>query len=258
MNTGVAPHEPVGRVSVRDGVAVLTIDRPPVNALGVTHWRALAAMLGDLSDHRAVVVTGSDGYFCAGADVRELQTARTREHLALLVGDTAAAAHQVIRLLASGPPVVAAVNGAAAGGGLGIALACDRRVGSGRAALTTGFAKLGLTPDSGTSFLLPAIVGPHRAQELLMFDRVLNGADALEIELLDQLVDADQLMTSAISEAECLARRASMVAATRSLVFGRSELDAHLDLEARTITDAANTDAALRRIREFGRAGSIE
>jgi len=130
------------------------------------------------------VITGAGRAFCAGADLNVLGA----EGPALV-----AAGKEVALLIRGAPqPVLAAVNGAAAGGGANLALACDYRLASDRAAIGQVFHRLGLVPDWGGSFFLPRLVGPSKALELVWSARMVPAVEALALGLFDRVVpDAD-------------------------------------------------------------------
>lgn len=186
--------------TTRDGpVFWILLDRPEkLNAFVGSMREDLLAELTtarDDPDLRVVVITGAGRAFCAGGDVRYMHELRQR-------GDTADfarildAANAVVRMLDGYPkPTIAAVNGIAAGGGANLALACDLRIGTARAAFQQSFIRIGLGPDWGGSFLLPRIVGPDRARELLLTARRVDAEEAAGLGLLHELVEPDALKT---------------------------------------------------------------
>ena len=95
------------------------------------------------------------------------------------------------RIRTSSTIVVAALNGVSAGGGLGLALACDARVGTDDARMAASYAGMGLSPDGGTTWLLPRLVGEQRARRFFMQNEVWSGDEAHEYGAIDVLVDAD-------------------------------------------------------------------
>ena len=138
----------------RGDTAVLTLDSPPVNALGVPMLRALTARLGDaLSDPavKGIVVTGAGRAFVGGADIREFGKPRP--------ADAPSLSDVIARIEGADKPVVAAINGACAGGGLELALACHARVASSKARIGLPEVKLGLVPGAGGTQRLPRLIG---------------------------------------------------------------------------------------------------
>ncbi len=188
-------------LEVHGSVATVTLDRPDgMNALTFAVKSALLEAVGQVYDDpavRAVVLTGSGRAFCVGQDLRE--------HAALLeAGDPAPLStvrehyNPVVTLLATMPkPVVAAVNGTAAGAGLGLACACDFRIGAQGARYTTAFTGIGLTADSGLSWTLPRLVGAAKATALLMLAEPFTTEQAFEMGLLTAVVPSEQVLPAA-------------------------------------------------------------
>jgi 2-(1,2-epoxy-1,2-dihydrophenyl)acetyl-CoA isomerase len=196
-------------VEVSGAVAVVTLNRPEgMNALTVEAKEALLAAVAAVGADdavRAVVLTGSGRAFCVGQDLRE--------HAALMAsGDPAPLStvkehyNPIVSLIAAMPkPVIAAVNGTAAGAGLGIACACDFRIGATGSRYTTAFAGIGLTADSGLSWTLPRLVGSGRAGALLMLAEPFTAEQALEMGILNLCVAPEQVLVVATELAARLA-----------------------------------------------------
>ena len=191
-----------------DGVATITLNKPDVfNSIAIEIADALrAAMLKARTEARAVVLTGAGRAFCAGADLKDLETAY-RAGTAPALGDLIDRAFNpaLMELAALPMPVIAAVNGPAAGAGVGLALACDLRIASTAANFTMAFINIGLVPDTGTAWLLPAIVGYGRAVELSMSGRRVAADEALAIGLVHRLAEPDALADEAHAWAAKLA-----------------------------------------------------
>ncbi len=188
--------ELVLRTELRPGVAQLTLAQPErLNALNQPLVAALRAHLDELAADltcRAVVLTGAGRGFCAGLDLHGYGDVPGSEqfgpvHKAWLVQREIAGVMQRIRRLPQ--PVIAAVNGPAAGGGLALVCASDIRLASTAAVFATSFIRIGVTGcDTGTSWLLPRLVGAGRAHELMMTSRRFDAAEALAIGLLADVV----------------------------------------------------------------------
>jgi 2-(1,2-epoxy-1,2-dihydrophenyl)acetyl-CoA isomerase len=188
-------------LDVAGDVATVTLNRPDgMNALTLEAKNALLAAVSDVAANsgvRAVVLTGSGRAFCVGQDLRE--------HAALLeAGDSSPLStvrehyNPLLTLITQMPkPVVAAINGTAAGAGLGIACACDFRIGASGSRYTTAFAGIGLTADSGLSWSLPRLVGSGRAMALLLLAEPFTTEQALEMGLLNAVVPAEQVLPAA-------------------------------------------------------------
>ncbi|MFN2518556.1 MAG: enoyl-CoA hydratase-related protein [Jatrophihabitantaceae bacterium] len=184
-----------------NGVATLTLNRPDsMNSLSVALKEALATAVDDVSRDtsiRAVVLTGSGRGFCVGQDLRE--------HVALLEANDPAPLNTVtehynpiVTALATMPkPVIAAVNGMAAGAGAGIAFACDFRIVAKSAGFLLAFANVGLTLDSGVSWTLPRLIGSARATALALLAEPITADAALEMGLVNAVVEPGHVLPAA-------------------------------------------------------------
>jgi 2-(1,2-epoxy-1,2-dihydrophenyl)acetyl-CoA isomerase len=184
---------------VVDGaVATITLDRPDaINSLNTATKVALRDLVlsaaGDPAV-RAVVLTGSGRAFCVGQDLREHAEALASGEADL--GQTVLDHYNPIATtLATMPkPVVAAVNGIAAGAGAAFAFACDVRIVADTAGFNLAFAAIGLSCDSGSSWVLPRLVGWARARELLLLPRTVGAEEALTWGLATEVVPADTVL----------------------------------------------------------------
>jgi len=211
----------VGRKSEEDGVEILVLNHPPVNALGTRLLADLDRRLAELGSDpkvRAVVVTGEGQYFSAGADVKEMATMDLAEAPAVARRGLAVYA----RLAALRAPVIAAINGLALGGGLELALACDLRLAGESAKLGAPEVTLGLIPAYGGTQRLPRLVGVAKAKELIFTGGMISAAEALKIGLVNKTVPAGQELRAARDLAHTIAQRApkAVQAAKRSIVEG--------------------------------------
>lgn len=187
---------------VRDRVAVLTLNRPhKLNALSPAMIaQAIAALERCATDPEVgcVVVTGAERGFCAGGDIEAMQSAARGNEVFEQKVDRQRFIHRVSELLYTIPKVtIAAVNGAAAGAGLGIALACDLRVASDKAKLTTAFARVGFSGDFGITWPLTRLLGEAKAKELLFLPETLTAEQALQLGLVNRVVPHEQLLPAA-------------------------------------------------------------
>ena len=190
---------PVVSIRRAGAVAVVRIDAPPVNALSRPVRRALLDALRGLgadASVEAVVITGTDNQFIAGADLREMSLPPDEPYLPEVVGAVEALEK----------PVVAAITGPALGGGLEIALACDLRLAAPRASVGLPETRLGLLPGAGGTQRLPRLIGVARAIELIGEARVLKAREALDIGLLDRVVEGD-VVAAAVAAAPAAAKR---------------------------------------------------
>jgi 2-(1,2-epoxy-1,2-dihydrophenyl)acetyl-CoA isomerase len=204
----------VGVSSLDGGVAVVEIQRPPNNFFDVALVERISAVFDELdsrTDARAIVLAAAGKHFCAGADFAgESDAAEVSADEGTRVLYAAAA-----RLFANELPIVAAVQGAAIGGGLGLAMVADFRVASPESRFAANFARLGFHHGFGLSVTLPRTLGHQRAAELLMTGRRIDGREAERIRLVDRLVDADAIRSSAIDLAQEIATAAPL--AVRSI-----------------------------------------
>jgi 2-(1,2-epoxy-1,2-dihydrophenyl)acetyl-CoA isomerase len=184
------------RHEVRDQVCHLTLDRPDsLNAITPAMRERLVALLAQASadpEIRAVLLTGTGRGFCAGADLRSAPAAGERT-----AGDVArtlrsGAQRLIAAVLDCEKPVLAAVNGTAAGLGAHLAFACDLVLAADSARFIEVFVRRGLVPDAGGAYLLPRLIGPQRAKELMFFGDALPAPDAERLGLVNRAVpDAD-------------------------------------------------------------------
>jgi enoyl-CoA hydratase/carnithine racemase len=183
-----------------DGIELIRFNRPPMNAMSIELLEDFAdhveALAGD-PDVKAVVVTGTERVFAAGAEISQIQTDTDR----LL--DNFRRAFDGLEAIPR--PVIAAISGFALGGGLEAALACDLRVASENARLGVPEILLGAFPGAGGTQRLPRLVGPARAKEMLWSGRQVRAADALAMGLVDRVVPVGAHLDSALEWAASLA-----------------------------------------------------
>ncbi|MBU3689987.1 MAG: enoyl-CoA hydratase [Acidimicrobiales bacterium mtb01] len=172
-----------------DGVAVVTLNNPKVNALSVAVLSRLAEVAADLTANPpgAVVITGGDRIFAAGANIAEFGGPDEAE----VIGP---AFHRTLDAVAAIPRfVIAAVSGYALGGGCELALACDYRIASEKAVFGQPEILLGIIPGGGGTQRLPRVVGPSRAKEMMITGRQVKADEALRIGLADEVVAHESL-----------------------------------------------------------------
>lgn len=213
-------------VSIEGQVGVITLNAPErMNTISAAMLDGIsAALLACDADPkvRCIVLTGAGRAFCAGLDLAAQMaatggdSARGGQTLGGL-GDLSATAGEIdlrntppIVLHQIDTPVICALNGGAAGYGLDLALGCDIRIAASSAKLNPGFAKRGILPESGGTWLLPRIVGVARAAEIALRGRTLMAAEALELGLVNEVVEADDVMEAAMSMAAEIAANAPL------------------------------------------------
>ncbi|MEP7203362.1 MAG: enoyl-CoA hydratase [Ilumatobacteraceae bacterium] len=181
-------------VTRASGVVTVTLNRPAKkNAVNRQMWDELLETFRDIASStqdRVMVLTGAGGEFCAGADLTGGGTGKPEQHhLAQMrhVGDVALSLHRL------SIPTIAKVRGVAVGAGCNMALGCDLTVASDSARFSEIFARRGLSIDFGGSWLLPRIVGMHRAKELAFLAEIIDAAEAERIGLINRVVPDAEL-----------------------------------------------------------------
>lgn len=177
--------------AVADGVATITLNRPEVmNAFGGDMRETLYQRLREAEDDslvRCVVITGTGRAFCAGGDVANMAALQEARDVGPIRQRMLTGGEVVKLIFGMSKPVVAAVNGAAAGAGMNLALACDFRYAAASAKFAQSFVKIGLVPDWAGHYLLPRLVGPAKAMELMMTGERIEAAEALRLGLVNQV-----------------------------------------------------------------------
>jgi 2-(1,2-epoxy-1,2-dihydrophenyl)acetyl-CoA isomerase len=196
---------------IAGSVATITLNRP--DAMNSLNW-ALVSEIGDAlsacennAEVRAVVLTGGGRAFCTGADVRMLHT-EARQDTVRFMYDLAIALNERIvePICRMAKPVIAAINGVAAGAGVGMALSCDLRVCVDQAKFLLAYSNVAICPDCGTSYFLPRIIGTARTMEAYLFNQPISAQEALGMGLVNRVVASDELLLTASTIAERLAK----------------------------------------------------
>ena len=200
-------------------------------------------------DTRAVVITGEGKFFSAGADINAFAEAiQTGEAPQLIRGLTGILHPLILRMRQSPTICVAAINGACAGGGLGLALACDARVASDGAKIAASYSGMGLSPDGGTTWLLPRLVGNQVSRKFFFENSIWDAKQSLNYGAVDELVDQSELLERAKQVAKLWSSWGSHTKeATKHLldVQTHHDFETHLKHE-RTLIEAAGTTEAFK------------
>ncbi|MFJ1826105.1 enoyl-CoA hydratase/isomerase family protein [Streptomyces sp. NPDC088178] len=224
-----------------NGVSWITLNRPEaMNAVTRDQRERVIALLAEASADpavRAVVLTATGRGFCAGADLRGAPATGDR-----VPGDVArtirlGAQRLIAAVLDCEKPVIAAVNGTAAGIGAHLAFACDLVLAADSAKFIEVFVRRGLVPDGGGAYLLPRLIGPQRAKELMFFGDSLPAAAAERLGLVNQVVPDEELAATARAWAQRLAE-----GPTRAIALTKQLVNASLDAD-RTTAFAAEANA---------------
>lgn len=200
------------RLESHGHVRTLVLDRPDaLNALDRTLLAELSDALAVLAvdrEARALVLTGSGRAFCAGADIAE------DNPLSIGVDDAwSVAVHRVVtELHRLRMPTIAAINGLATGAGLDLTLACDLRVAAAGTWVAEGYIDIGYSPDGGATYLLPRLVGPSRAAEMILTGRRVPVETALEWGLVSEVVAPEDLLERAAALAASIAAKPPVAA----------------------------------------------
>lgn len=195
-----------------DGVALITLNRPArgngvVPEMAADLVDALAKLETDFSA-RVLVITGAGKQFCAGADLVEFKRYLESEHARTQEPYNARVLFPVTQRIASCRlPVIAAINGGATAGGLDLALACDIRIASTAAKMGETYIKLGLNPGNGGTYFMPRLIGSGMAAELALTGDIIDAERALQIGLVNRVVEPEALLDEAVGLAARIAER---------------------------------------------------
>jgi enoyl-CoA hydratase/carnithine racemase len=224
-----------------DGVVTVTMNRPErKNAANGTMWDELRATWTEIAldpGVRCVVMTGAGDAFCSGADLGGAGTGPERHQLQAMnmIHMTIQAFHHIM------VPVVAKVNGVAAGAGMNLALACDLLIASEEARFSEIFARRGLSVDFGGTWILPRLIGLHKAKELAFFGDVISAAEAERFGFVNKVVPHDQLDAVADDWARRLAAGPPLaLAMTKRMLTLNATADFATALEAEGLAQTVN------------------
>lgn len=247
----MASDQPLVTVERReDGVAVLRIENGKVNALSTELLRQLEGAAQALIDTPpgAVVVTGGDRVFAAGADIGEFGGPDEARAIGAQFTRALGAVAEIPRA------VIAAISGVALGGGCELALACDLRIASDRARLGQPEVLLGVIPGGGGTQRLARLVGPARAKDLILSGRQVGAEEALRIGLVDRIAPAEEVQAEALAWAAELARGAVAAHGLAKRAIDRGldvSLSAGIDLEQELFAQVFATDDARIGVESF-------
>lgn len=215
--------------------ALVTLDNAASrNALSGPVREALAQAVAQIKgdrEIRALVITGANGSFCAGGDLRGIAAApqesdawRSRMH----------ATNAIFReLLTLDRPIIAAVDGAAYGAGFSLALVADFVLASPRARFCLSFMRVGLVPDCGASYTLPRIVGAQRARELMLSAREVNAQEAVQLGIAMELHESAALLPRALALADSFAQASPLaVSLVKRIASDPGAMEAAFEAEA--------------------------
>ncbi len=243
------------KLKVEEGVAIITIDRPPVNALSTETMTEINTVLESCekdSQVKVLVVTGGGSFaFVAGADVKEINTINSEAEGARLAAD----GQKIInRIENSKKPVIAAINAVCLGGGNELALACHIRVCSDRAKFGQPEINLGIIPGFGGTQRLARLCGIARARELCLTGDIITAQEAFRIGLVNKVVPDSEVLKQALGIAKKIASKGQIaVQLIQEAIWGGFEkpLKEALELEAKLFGKACATDDKKEGVKAF-------
>ncbi len=243
---------------IDQGVAVLRLNRPDsLNSFTTDMHAEVREVLGGAAAEpsvRAVLITGNGRGFCAGQDLNDRNVAPGEAMPDL--GDSVEKNYNPLVRLITGmeKPVICAVNGVAAGAGANLAFACDIVIAARSASFIESFARLGLIPDTGGSWILPRLVGMARAKGLAMLGPKISAEQAQDWGMIWQCVDDEELMPTALGLARQMATQPTRGFAFTKQAFAASttnSLDTQLDLERDLMRAAGKTHDYQEGVKAF-------
>lgn len=231
----------------RDNIAFITLNRPnAANGLSngmVRELCKIAERCDNDAEIKVVVLSGEGKYFSVGGDIKEMAT--FGDDTSAKIKELADYLHKVISLFARMDAlVIVAVNGIAAGAGFSLSIASDFVIAAESASFTMGYTHVGLSPDGGSSYYLPRLVGLKRAQELLFFNRTLSAQEALEWGLINKVVSGTSLMEVTEQLAITLASGSSTsnaIVKKLLLCTYSNSLETQMEIEGRYIAKCADS-----------------
>lgn len=239
------------------GVAIVTIDNPPMNVLSKQVTRELGEVftaIAEDSEVIAAILTGAGSRaFMAGADIKEFPQSLGLEKEQLKKNNLES--HDVLNFIERIPkPTIALLNGLAFGGGCELALTCDIRIAEAHVKIGLPEVKLGLFPGGGGTQRLPRLIGPSKAKELMFLGEPLSAEEALKIGLINQVVESGKGMETAIHMAKKMASY-SLQALSRIKKAVNDGIDTSLDegleLEAELFAEVFGTEDVREGVQAF-------
>lgn len=242
-----------------NGVGIITLNRPDkLNAFNDELTFSLQDALKEMEKDaavRAIVITGAGRGFCSGQDLQSRSISQEMGQRPSL-GDSIRRRYNpiIIKLRRMEKPIIAAVNGVAAGAGASLAFACDMRIAADNTTFIQSFTKVGLVPDSGSTFLLPRLIGATKAFELMLSAAKLDAQEALRLGLVNKVVPADSLLAEAKTLAETIAAGPSKAFGLTKRALNRAifaDLEELLDYEANLQEIAGRSDDFAEGVKAF-------
>lgn len=252
-------EEKILLVETRNGVGTITLNRPDkLNAFSDELSFGLQDALKEMEkskDVKAVIITGAGRGFCAGQDLQSRSISQEQGQRPSL-GDSIRRRYNpiILKIRRMEKPVIAAVNGVAAGAGASLAFACDMRVVSEKTNFIQSFTKVGLIPDSGSTFFLPRLLGPTKAFELMVTAEKFDAQEALRLGLVNKVVAEADVLKEAVALAETLAKGPTKAFGLTKRAFNQAvfpDLEELLDYEASLQEIAGRSDDFVEGVKAF-------
>ncbi len=235
-------------------IAIVTINRPPVNPLNSDVFKELTQLIDELEDNeevKAIIITGSgEKAFVAGADVKEMAT----KNIVSLNRMNKKSRETFTKIENVTKPVIAAINGLALGGGFELALACDIRISSDRAKFGFPEVGLGIIPGAGGTQRLQKMVGQGIAKELIYFGDMIEAKRAEELHLVNKVVEHENLLDEAITAAQKLAKKPVVALQMAKLAINSGsnvDIESGLSLETTAFATAFSSEDAQEGLTAF-------
>ncbi len=249
------PEREFIKTKIEERVALVTVDRPPVNALNSVAMKELSETFEELERNpgvKVVVITGGGSYaFIAGADVKEIDQLKSPEEARDIAKRGQAVLNRIEKMK---KPVIAAINSVCLGGGNELAMACHLRIASDRARFGQPEINLGIIPGFGGTQRLPRLVGPSKARELILTGEVISAQEALRIGLVDRVVPDGELVRQAVGLAKKIASKGARAIglAQQAILEGLGRtLEDGLNYEAELFGEVTKTEDRREGIRAF-------
>ncbi len=252
-------EEKILLVETKNGVGTITLNRPDkLNAFSDELSFGLQDALKEMEkakDVKVVVITGAGRGFCAGQDLQSRSISQEQGQRPSL-GDSIKRRYNPIitKIRRMEKPVIAAVNGVAAGAGASLAFACDMRIVSEKTNFIQSFTKVGLIPDSGSTFFLPRLLGPTKAFELMVTAEKFDAQEALRLGLVNKVVPETDVLKEAIALAETLAKGPTKAFGLTKRAFNQTvfpDLEELLEYEASLQEIAGRSDDFVEGVKAF-------
>ncbi len=244
------------KIKIEEKVALVTINRPPVNALNMKAMQEISEVFSELAGNpeaKIIVFTGEgkNMTFIAGADLKEMAQINSADQAQGLAKKGQAVFNQIEQMR---KPVIAAINSVCVGGGNELAMACHMRISSDRARFGQPEINLGIIPGFGGTQRLTRLVGPSKSRELILTGDMITAQEALRIGLVDRVVPDGELLRQALGLAKKIAAKGAVALALSLEAISKgmdASLEDGLDLEARLFGKIAETEDMKEGVRAF-------